>query len=90
MKRTANRTQRRARRRGPVLTITLTQELSHQWEAASERAGIPLEWMLHDSLMGEVDAYMDDSSGYRQDSREAWWHQRHRRIPIRVLKGGAV
>lgn len=69
-----------------VFTVTLTPKLSKQWETASERAGIPLDWMIHDTLKGDVEHYLEDATGYMADTRPVWYEQRKAKVPIQVVK----
>lgn len=80
-----------SKRHGSVLVITLTKELSEQWEAASKAARIPLNWMLHDTLKGDAEHYLASGTGYAKDSRELWQatKKKAKAVPIQVVKAGA-
>lgn len=71
---------------GEVLVITLNPELSRQWQAASEQTGIPLDWMIHDTLKGDAEHYLAPGTGYAKDTRPVWYAQRAVKIPIQVAK----
>lgn len=77
-----------SRRHGSgVFVITLTRELSEQWEAASKAARIPLDWMLYDTLKGDVEHYLADGTGYAKDSRELWEATKKKaKVPIQIVK----
>lgn len=70
-----------------VYTITLTPKMSRQFDAASEASGIPADWIIYDALQGEPEHYIDKATGYAKDSRPVW--RANKRVPIKVVKGGA-
>jgi hypothetical protein len=70
-------------------TVTLSPELSRQWDAAAKRARLPLDWMIHDDLAKGAESYLDDIMGWRESSRKLWRSlpQGKRKVPIQVAKG---
>jgi len=64
--------------------ITLTPELSREWDKASKRARTPIDWMIYNGMKEDIAEYLNPISGWSKDSRELWQEQRKRKVPIRV------
>ena len=83
-----DREQKTPRTSGPVYTITLTPAMSDEWDEMAEWVGVPVEFMLYDTISSELRTLRDDSD-YRKDTRNLWLEKKREgfKVPVRVKKG---